>query len=171
VPSVEIRPVREEDLPVIDATMNEGWPYGRPLALHTGRLEMQKAGRAIYLFAWDGTQPVGHVLLTLQGPDEESGQVRSAHISDLFVIPPFWSRGIGTLLMDRCEAIAAEHGCEQVGLSVAVDNPRAIELYERRGYKDPGLERRQARWSYLRPDGTEGFREDVMIYLLKKLLT
>jgi ribosomal protein S18 acetylase RimI-like enzyme len=42
--------------------------------------------------------------------------------------------GIGTLLLDEVEAVAAERGCRQIRLDVIDVNPRARALYERRGF-------------------------------------
>jgi GNAT superfamily N-acetyltransferase len=166
-----IRPLREEEIELLEQ-MNEGWPYGRPLELHRERFDMQRAGEAVYLFAWHGRVPVGHVLLRWQGTSRYEGASRlerCAHVSDLFVVPRYWSRGIGTRLMDALESLAARQGCIQVGLSVAVDNVRARSLYARRGYVDAGFEERAVRWTYIDPHGQEQMREEVLIYLLKQL--
>src|SRR5947199_165454 len=82
--------------------------------------------------AWHGRVPVGHVLLRWQGTARYEGASRlerCTHVSDLFVVPRYWSRGIGTRLMDTLESLAARQGYIQVGLSVAVDNVRARSLY------------------------------------------
>ena len=94
---------------------------------------------------------------------------RCAHVSDLFVVPRCWSRGIGTGLMDTLEALAARQGYIQVGLSVAVDNTRARSLYARRGYVDAGFEERRVRWTYVDGHGEDRMREETLIYLLKQL--
>src|SRR5438128_2099226 len=133
---ITIRPLREEEIDLLEQ-MNEGWPYRRPLELHRERFAMQQAGEAVYFFAWDGRAPVGHALLRWRGTFRYQGTSeleRCAHVSDLFVVPRYWSRGIGTSLMDTLEALATRQGYIQVGLSVAVDNTRARSLYARRGY-------------------------------------
>jgi GNAT superfamily N-acetyltransferase len=171
VTNIAIRPLREEELELLDQ-MNRDWAKGRPPALHLDRLVRQQAGDAVYLFAWHHEQPVGHVLLVLTGPAKEpmrSALRNCAHISDLFVIPGYWSRGIGTRLMDEAEALAARQGFIQIGLDVAIDNDRAITLYERRGYKDLGFGERAVSWMYVDLDGQEQVQNDVLIYLVKAL--
>lgn len=166
-----IRPLREEELELLDQ-MNRGWDKGRPLALHVRRLAMQQKGDAVYLFAWDQERPVGHALLELTGPMREpmrSSLTNCAHISDLFVIPGCWSRGVGTRLMDEAEALAARQGFIQVGLAVAIDNDRALALYERRGYIDMGFGEQAVSWTYTDPQGQEQVQNDVLVYLVKLL--
>ena len=168
---ITIRPLREEEIELLEQ-MNEGWPYGRPLELHRERFEMQRVGQAVYLFAWHGRIPVGHVLLKWKstfGHEGDARLERCAHVSDLFVVPRYWSRGIGSRLMDTLEALAARRGYIQVGLSVAVDNTRARSLYAKRGYLDAGFEERTVSWSYIDARGVEQMREEVLIYLLKQL--
>ncbi|MDR9753382.1 GNAT family N-acetyltransferase/peptidase C39 family protein [Pseudomonas sp. SZMC_28357] len=43
--------------------------------------------------------------------------------------------GLGKLLLQRIEACAVEHDCAYLRLEVRTDNPAAIALYERNGYR------------------------------------
>lgn len=168
---ITIKPLQEEEIDLLEQ-MNEGWPYGRPLELHRQRFNLQQAGEGVYLFAWHVRRPVGHVFLRWQSTSRYqpgSQSERRAHVSDLFVIPDYWSRGIGTRLMDTLESLAVEHGYLQVGLSVALDNARARSMYTTRGYKDAGFGAQPARWTYIDTRGEEQVREEVLIYLLKQL--
>lgn len=171
VQDIDIRPLRKVELELLDQ-MNRGWAKGRPQALHVERLERQQRGEAVYLFAWRQERPVGHVLLVFAGPSKEpmrSALRNCAHISDLFVVPNCWSLGIGSRLMDEAEALAARHGAIQVGLDVAIDNDRAIALYERRGYVDLGFGERAVSWTYVDTDGQVQVQDDVLVYLVKLL--
>lgn len=171
VQDIDIRPLRADEVDLLDQ-MNRGWAKGRPRALHVERLARQQSGDAVYLFAWHQERPVGHILLVLTGPSKEpmrSALRNCAHISDLFVVPDCWSRGIGTRLMDEAEALAARHGAIQVGLDVAIDNDRAIALYERRGYADLGFGERAVSWTYVDADGQVQVQDDVLVYLVKLL--
>src|SRR3954466_13235666 len=151
-----IKPLLRQEIPLLEQ-MNENWPYGRPLDLHRQRYAMQQAGDGVYLFAWHGPKPVGHVFLRWDSAPSyaPSRSERTAHISDLFVIPDYWSRGIGSRLMDTLEALAVERGYRQVGLSVAIDNTRARSIYAKRGYVNAGLGEPPARWTYIDPHGEE----------------
>jgi GNAT superfamily N-acetyltransferase len=169
---IEIRPLADGEVEFITSEMNKGWPYGRPLGLHLERLAMQQQGEAVYLSAWRGARPLGHAYLrwqTSEGDLPHAKEGPCAYLSDLFVIPECWSQGIGTQFMDKCESLALGRGYTQIELRVAEDNERALSIYNRRGYRDLGYERRQSRWSYLHPDGTEGIREEVYVLMVKPL--
>lgn len=43
--------------------------------------------------------------------------------------------GLGKQLLQRIEACALEHDCAYLRLEVRIDNPAAIALYERNGYR------------------------------------
>ncbi|AUG07447.1 ribosomal-protein-alanine acetyltransferase [Pseudomonas sp. S09G 359] len=43
--------------------------------------------------------------------------------------------GVGTQLLARIETYAAEHACSHLRLEVRTDNPAALSLYERNGYR------------------------------------
>ncbi|MFJ3836370.1 GNAT family N-acetyltransferase [Streptomyces sp. NPDC090054] len=51
------------------------------------------------------------------------------------VDPAARGRGIGGLLLDGIEEVAAEQGCRRIRLDVIAENPRARALYERRGFR------------------------------------
>ena len=63
---------------------------------------------------------------------ENSG--RSYGIQYLAVAPGCQGRGVGGQLVVASEELARQHGCEEIHLSVYLDNPRAIGLYERMGW-------------------------------------
>jgi len=61
-----------------------------------------------------------------------------AQVSYLGVRPGSWGRGTGELLMREVQSRLAADGCRTAELSVYVDNPRAIALYERLGWRAVG---------------------------------
>ena len=50
----------------------------------------------------------------------------------------YWGMGLGTLLMEKALALAAELGYQQAELGVYADNPRAIHIYEKLGFERIG---------------------------------
>ena len=56
------------------------------------------------------------------------------------VLKDYWHLGIGKAMMEALVAFAREAGYEQVNLSVASDNLRAIRLYEYLGFRETGRE-------------------------------
>ena len=73
----------------------------------------------------------------------------------------FWRKGIGSALMERLLAFAAQCGYEQVELTVASKNKRALGLYHRYGFTAYGTRPHGMKY----PDGS--YDDD---YLMVKLL-
>ena len=59
---------------------------------------------------------------------------------DISILKDFWHLGIGTALMSSLIGFAELAGYEQINLSVASDNERAISLYEKLGFEVTGRE-------------------------------
>lgn len=56
-------------------------------------------------------------------------------MNGLAVLPEFQRRGIGKMLMERVEKLAAECGISRIGLASGFQRTGAHEFYERLGYK------------------------------------
>ena len=69
----------------------------------------------------------------------------AAHLSYLFVDPPYQGRGLGTQLMKRALDHARQSGYGRATLGVAVENESARRFYERAGWKDTGVRTRHRR--------------------------
>ncbi len=86
------------------------------------------------------------IQLNCQRPELADGGLR-AYLYSFRVKPDFQSAGLGTRMMAVVEADLLERGYRFVTLNVAKDNPRALALYERLGYRvvdqDPGI------WSFI----------------------
>lgn len=67
---------------------------------------------------------------------DEGGEVLVIH--RLAVNPEWQKQGIGRQLMDFTENYAAEKGYTSIRLDAYSGNPRALNLYERRGYRKVG---------------------------------
>ena len=61
------------------------------------------------------------------------------YIEDVFVLPEWRDRGIGTALLEAAESAAAARGDRGVSLAVSTGNAAARRLYTRRGYVDAGV--------------------------------
>ena len=59
---------------------------------------------------------------------------------DISILKECWHLGIGTALMSSLIDFAEHAGYEQINLSVASDNERALHLYERFGFEVTGRE-------------------------------
>ncbi len=166
---VDIRPIVAQELGLIEQHISFDWAAS---GKHRDRLMCQRAGGVVYLVAWLGNLPVGHGLLKWDGTNDEpmSSELDGCpDIEDLFVVPQHRSRGVGAELLGHAEILVAQDGYRHMGLAVAIDNPRARSLYERKGYVDTGLGEHRTSWTYLDSDGLERQAREVCHYLVKPL--
>ncbi|MCH8062578.1 MAG: GNAT family N-acetyltransferase [Chloroflexi bacterium] len=168
--TVRIRPIAAEDLAIVEERIAFDWAAPEK---HSERFTRQEKGEAVYLVAWNGNLPVGHLLLKWRGtaddplaPDIED----CPDLEDLFVIPDYRSNGIGTRLLECAEQTAVERGNTRIGLGVGVDNPRARRFYLRLGYRETGTGRYETGGVYIDRDGSERSWTEVCVYLTKYLM-
>jgi ribosomal protein S18 acetylase RimI-like enzyme len=81
------------------------------------------------------------LLISLDGEPVAIGGVRDlagpvAEVKSMYVTPAARGRGLGRLLLERLESIAAERGCEAVRLDTAAHLTAAIALYRDLGYHE-----------------------------------
>ncbi len=165
--ALDLRPVVEDELAALEHDLGRGFPEK-----HRARYDLQAASKALYLIAWIGTTPVGHVLVEWDGTSDEpmaSYLGACPVISDLFVVEELRSRGVGSELLADVERRARERGHERVALGVAVDNPRARALYERNNYADAGLGTYISHWQGPDKDGRLSWFEEWENCLVKSL--
>ncbi len=164
---IAIRPAAWADLDLLERHLGSASP-----GKHRLRLARQEQGQAVYLLAWDGALPVGHVLLKWGGNGEEpmaSALVDCPDLEDLLVAPAHRRRGIGSALLAAAEGLARQAGYARIGLDVGVGNGLARALYDRLGYGGSGLGEFQEGGSYVDDKGQEQSWEDTCIYLVKEL--
>lgn len=69
----------------------------------------------------------------------------------------FWGAGLGSVMLSEALRTAKENGFEQVELGVFSDNPRAIHVYEKAGFRKCGVQPR----AFKLKDGT--YRDEIMM--------
>jgi GNAT superfamily N-acetyltransferase len=162
--------LRRRDVGAVTASL-PGLPFA-PTNKHERRLELQRSGRAIYLIAWLGDEPVGHVLVHLLPVSEQGTSVGCAELEELFVRVDARGRGVGRALLEAAEAAAEGAGASSLGLGVSVANPSnaaARRLYERCGYTDAGLDEFMLGYTYWDERGRSYRHEELHRYLAKLL--
>jgi ribosomal protein S18 acetylase RimI-like enzyme len=143
-PDFSYRPGRPEDAPaLVDVLVRcdmktpewapEGWapPSTEGDAERLAARMLDPNTRVTVAVDGQGT-PVGFSTFR---PGEQPGR---GHISNLFVDPDHWGRGIGRGLLARAEAEMRERGWSVGELSTQALNARARRLYERAGWRDTG---------------------------------
>ena len=91
-----------------------------------------RAPRRPLIVARFGNRLAGYALLSARGGG------RTARIYSLAVDPAQARRGVGRALLQACERYARAHGLEALRLEVRYDNPAAIALYEKIGFRPFG---------------------------------
>ena len=150
----QVRPLTRPELGLVEAHINLDWAAA---GKHRARLDRQDRGEVLYFIAWQGATPSGHVLVDWSGAEDQPIRSRMSdcpNLEDLFVMPAFRSRGTGSTLLDAAITAVREAGYTQLGLGVAIDNPGAIRLYERKGFQDSGLGEYTIGGSYVDRQGT-----------------
>jgi ribosomal protein S18 acetylase RimI-like enzyme len=162
---VDIRPLAAGELALVERLLR------RYPGKHAERLRAQSRGECVYLIAWRGTEPVGHLNLRLRGRklSERARRARAAQIEDLVVAPAHRRRRIGTQLMRRAEHEAAAHGFRALGLGVDVDNSAARALYAQEGYEETGFGEFVVSYPYLDERGVERQARELCTYFVKRL--
>lgn len=84
---------------------------------------------------------------------------RRSYIPYLFVMPEMQGHGLGSMLLDRMEAMLELEGAERIHLETPADHVRAVRFYEKQGYRILAL----------RPDGRTGHDPFMSVHLEKRL--
>jgi ribosomal protein S18 acetylase RimI-like enzyme len=163
--AVEIRPLAPGELSVV-----ESWLPRYP-GKHGERLRAQAQGECLYLIAWLGEQPVGHLNLRLAGKklSERAQRAEAAQIEALRIKESHRRQGIAARLMRRAEAEADARGFRALGLGVDIGNRAARALYEQEGYEESGFGRFVVSYPYLDELGAERQAHETCTYLIKRL--
>jgi ribosomal-protein-alanine N-acetyltransferase len=88
-----------------------------------------------------------------------SRSARRAYIPYLFVMPELQGHGLGSMLLRRMESMLELEGAAVVHLETPADNVRAVQFYERKGYRILAL----------RPDGRAAHEPFMSVHLEKRL--
>jgi ribosomal protein S18 acetylase RimI-like enzyme len=142
-PVITYRAGDPKDVPAIvalltrcDATMAEWAPAGwvaPTTEVDTDRLAERMADPDVGFTVADHEGTAVGFATTRPGDSPGHG-----HISNLFVDPDRWGRGIGRELLARAEQGMRERGWSVGELSTQSLNARARRLYERAGWRDTG---------------------------------
>jgi ribosomal-protein-alanine acetyltransferase len=127
-----IRPAERRDLPALLRIEQAAFAGDRLSPRSFRRLSMQPSAALFVVEA--GGRIAGYGLVLFRRG------AASARLYSLAVAPEDAGRGHGRRLLAAAEAIARDRGCKNLMLEVRVDNPAAIALYERSGYRTVGLQ-------------------------------
>ena len=135
-----------------------GWPRAGLERRYRDQLEGK---REVLVAQLDGSA-VGNVSL-----NEHADQPLMLHLFALDVASAQRQKGVGAALIRAVEREAAGRRLAGVWLDVAIDNPDAMRLYERLGYRREGPIVVN-RWSYVDQNGTQQNRVETCYRMLKR---
>jgi ribosomal protein S18 acetylase RimI-like enzyme len=159
-----IRLVRADDLPRLE--WDGAYRHYREV-FRANFDDMRRGQRLMWVAELNGTL-VGQIFCQFLSADPAfaDGQ-RRAYLYAFRVRTPLQGRGVGSRLLATAESELLQRHFRTAVIAAAKDNPRAREMYERRGYQvfaeDPGL------WSYRDDQGRE-VKVEEPAWLLQKSL-
>jgi ribosomal protein S18 acetylase RimI-like enzyme len=144
VDQVVIRQVVKEDLPAMEWD-GEYTHFRRVYADAYKRMQLGES--VLWVAELPGTGLIGQVFIQLTCDRHELADgIERAYLYSFRVRKPYQGQGLGTYMMDLIENDTRQRDFDFMMLNVARDNPRAQQLYIRRGYyvvaPEPGV------WSY-----------------------
>lgn len=127
---MEITTARAADVDALFALETEGFESDR--LSRRSLAALVKSRSAVVLVAKGRTGLTGYALLLIRRGS------RSARLYSIAVARAAGGRGLGTQLLRATESAAQARGMTRLRLEVRADNRRAIELYEKLGYRKHG---------------------------------
>ena len=128
--AVRIRRLDLHDLNGIEAIEKRAYPTPWSRSMFASELAKPTS---ICLGAFEGEELVGYVI--------NSRYVDAWHVMNVAVDPEHRGRGVGTMLLERLFDLTATDAHRGYTLEVRVTNVKAIDLYERLGFRSRGLRR------------------------------
>lgn len=104
-----------------------------PVSWYSTLRKMIASPEWTFLVARDGSQPVGLLILLIL-PSLYHGGNR-ASITELIVTSDAQNKGVGALLVEEAKRISRTMGCEELDVSVEVQNEKAKGFYEKLGFE------------------------------------
>lgn len=163
-----IRNMEYEDAQAItEAEIEQGW--NASIEKYQKRLEDQKSGKAISLVAEYSGKIVGYINIYPDSTGGAFGGKGYSEIVDFGVLEKYQKQGIGTVLMDIAEKIAATYAdIVYLGVGLHSGYGSAQRMYVKRGYIPDG----SGVWYHdkiCKPYEKCENDDDLVLYLLKKL--
>lgn len=135
----QIRPIKEEDIPILLEMIKEHAAYERHLHEVVCDEEMlleslfKDPVRPEVLIAEENHTPIGYILFFHNFPSFQGK--KGIYIDDLYIRKPFRGKGYGELILKMICKIAIERDCARIEWWVYDLNKKAINFYKSIGAK------------------------------------
>lgn len=126
----------EEDVAVLIKELAEaiGVPGDvNPVSWYSTLRKMIASPEWNFFLAYEGPDRVGLLILVVLPSLYHGGNY--AAITELIVTKEAQGRGIGAMLVEEAKAIARTMGCEEIDVSVEIENEKAIGFYGKLGFE------------------------------------
>lgn len=166
---MNIRILEKNDIAVIVSGFKKsGWQI-KPASVFEQYLNEQQQDKRICLVAFIDEEFAGYVTLKWQSDYKIFAKDKIPEISDLNVLPGFRNKGIGSVLIEKCEKYATERS-NVVGIGVGLypDYGSAQRLYIKRGYLPDG-HGATYNYQYVTPGKKYPLDDDLVLWFTKKL--
>ncbi len=132
--TIELRRLLLDDLAEIEEIERRSYPTPWSRSMFAGELA-KPSSLCIGAFEADVEDAalVGYLIV--------SRYVDAWHVMNIAVDPEHRGRGVGTMLLERLFELTADDARRGYTLEVRVSNRKAIELYERLGFRSRGVRR------------------------------
>jgi [ribosomal protein S18]-alanine N-acetyltransferase len=132
--TIELRRLALDDLGEIEEIERRSYPTPWSRSMFAGELS-KPSSICVGAFEADGEDGalVGYLIV--------SRYVDAWHVMNVAVDPDHRSRGVATVLLERLFDLTADDSRRGYTLEVRVTNRKAIELYERLGFRSRGVRR------------------------------
>jgi ribosomal protein S18 acetylase RimI-like enzyme len=94
----------------------------------------------VFLIAESEGAPIGYASLTLGSNNGSLTGTRPLEIRRIYAVRQYQGKGVGKELMKSAIREARQRGCDCVWLGVWQKNQRAIEFYEKWGFREVGTQ-------------------------------
>jgi [ribosomal protein S18]-alanine N-acetyltransferase len=134
VTTIELRRLLLDDLTEIEEIERRSYPTPWSRSMFAGELA-KPSSICLGAFEAEGEDGalVGYLIV--------SRYVDAWHVMNVAVDPEHRGRGVGTMLLERLFELTADDAHRGYTLEVRVTNVKAIDLYERLGFRSGGLRR------------------------------
>jgi len=165
---LDIKSPKRKDLPVLNSKLPVIVPN-----FHENQLKEQESGDNLYLIAWKGNEPIGHLLIRFGGTKIRKVKnylKKVPHLEAMGVREDFRRKGVATQLVKEAERLIKKRNLKIIGLAVEDDLKSAPNvLYRRLGYKDWGHGEVIDTWKFIDEKGKTHIKHEKCIYLIKRL--
>ncbi|MFP3190206.1 MAG: GNAT family N-acetyltransferase [Thermoproteota archaeon] len=94
--------------------------------------------RRSIMVAKDDGRIVGYIMFNLNASDPFKVKEKWCYVSDIYVLPDYRKKGIGSMLLRAVEELAKKEGIKSIRLIVWRDNEEGIKFYKSLNFKEVG---------------------------------